>query len=75
MIEAQQLKKLDTRFEFYLLTNNEKETQRLNNKINSGKVQGINQVINLFSNSANDFLQNLITTKFIPFSNINIIKK
>ncbi|WP_017193223.1 hypothetical protein, partial [Italian clover phyllody phytoplasma] len=57
MAEAQQLKKLDTRFEFYLLTNNEPETQRLNHKIN----QGINQVINLFSNSANNFLQNLIT--------------
>ncbi|ABC65338.1 conserved hypothetical protein [Aster yellows witches'-broom phytoplasma AYWB] len=75
MVEGQQLKKLDTRFEFYLLTNNETETQRLNNKINQGKVQGINQVINLFSNSANNFLQNLITNKFIPFSNINIIKK
>ncbi|PEH36354.1 hypothetical protein [New Jersey aster yellows phytoplasma] len=75
MVEGQQLKKLDTRFEFYLLTNNETETQRLNNKINQGKVQGINQVINLFSNSANNFLQNLITAKFIPFSNINIIKK
>ncbi|PWV43953.1 MAG: hypothetical protein DF280_01640 ['Brassica napus' phytoplasma] len=75
MVEGQQLKKLDTRFEFYLLTNNETETQRLNNKINQGKVQGINQVINLFSNSANNFLQNLITFQFIPFSNINIIKK
>ncbi|GAK73674.1 MAG: hypothetical protein QS2022_3330 [Candidatus Phytoplasma asteris] len=75
MEEGQQLKKLDTRFEFYLLTNNETETQRLNKKINQGKVPGINQVINLFSNSANNFLQNLITTKFIPFSNINIIKK
>ncbi|WP_034172360.1 hypothetical protein, partial [Chrysanthemum yellows phytoplasma] len=75
MVEGQKLKKLDTRFEFYLLTNNEPETQRLNNKINQGKVQGINKVINLFSNAANNFLQNLITTKFIPFSNINIIKK
>ncbi|WP_034172249.1 hypothetical protein [Chrysanthemum yellows phytoplasma] len=75
MVEGQQLKKLDTRFEFYLLTNNETETQRLNKKINQGKVQGINQVINLFSNSANNFLQNLITFQFIPFSNINIIKK
>ncbi|MEZ0180203.1 hypothetical protein ['Camptotheca acuminata' phytoplasma] len=75
MVEGQQLKKLDTRFEFYLLTNNEPETQRLNHKINQGKVQGINQVINLFSNSANNFLQNLITRQFIPFSNINIIKK
>ncbi|QKX95254.1 hypothetical protein [Candidatus Phytoplasma asteris] len=74
MVEGQQLKKLDTRFEFYLLTNNGTETQRLNNKINQGKVQGINEVINLFSNSADKFLQNLITTKFIPFSNINIIK-
>ncbi|GAK74187.1 predicted membrane protein, partial ['Chrysanthemum coronarium' phytoplasma] len=36
MIEAQQLKKLDTRFEFYLLTNNTVETQRLNKKINQG---------------------------------------
>uniref|UniRef100_UPI00037DEEB1 hypothetical protein n=1 Tax=Poinsettia branch-inducing phytoplasma TaxID=138647 RepID=UPI00037DEEB1 len=75
MVEGQQLKKLDTRFEFYLLTNNETETQRINNKIKQGKIPGINQVINLFSNSANDFLQNLITIKFIPFSNINIIKK
>ncbi|QYC30712.1 hypothetical protein HGD80_02535 [Paulownia witches'-broom phytoplasma] len=75
MVEGQQLKKLDTRFEFYLLTNNEPETQRLNHKINQGKVQGINQVINLFSNSANNFLQNLITRQFIAFSNINIIKK
>ncbi|GLH60895.1 hypothetical protein [Paulownia witches'-broom phytoplasma] len=75
MVEGQQLKKLDTRFEFYLLTNKEPETQRLNNKINQGKVQGINQVINLFSNSANNFLQNLITRQFIAFSNINIIKK
>ncbi|WAN63350.1 hypothetical protein RS022_04450 [Candidatus Phytoplasma rubi] len=75
MVEGQQLKKLDTRFEFYLLTNNEPETQRLNHKINQGKVQGINQVINLFSDSANNFLQNLITRQFIPFSNINIIKK
>ncbi|GAK73864.1 MAG: hypothetical protein QS2022_5110 [Candidatus Phytoplasma asteris] len=75
MVEGQQLKKLDTRFEFYLLNNNETETQRLNNKINQGKVQGINKVINLFSNSANNFLQKLMTTKFIPFSNINIIKK
>ncbi|MCQ9618851.1 MAG: hypothetical protein NOI47_000433 [Candidatus Phytoplasma pruni] len=75
VVEGQQLKKLDTRFEFYLLTNNETETQRLNKKINQGKIPGINKVINLFSNSANNFLQNLITTKFIPFSNINIIKK
>ncbi|WP_373402814.1 hypothetical protein [Candidatus Phytoplasma solani] len=75
IVEAQQLKKLDTRFEFYLLTNHETETQRLNKKINQGKVQGINQVINLFSDSANKFLQNLLTLEFIPFPNINMIKK
>lgn len=40
--EAQQLKKLDTRFEFYLLTNDAIESQRLNKKIANGKVQGIN---------------------------------
>ncbi|MEC4559247.1 MAG: hypothetical protein U9532_03740 ['Conium maculatum' witches'-broom phytoplasma] len=75
IIEGQQLKKLDTRFEYYLLTNNEPETQRLNHKIKQGKVQGINQVINLFSPSANHFFQNLLTNEFIPFVNINIIKK
>jgi hypothetical protein len=75
MVEGQQLKKLDTRFEFYLLTNNGTESQRLNNKIDQGKVQGINQVINLFSISANFFLQSLLNKEFIPFSSINIIKK
>ncbi|WP_323847687.1 MAG: hypothetical protein Q2306_02320 [Phytoplasma sp.] len=75
MIEGQQLKKLDTRFEYYLLTNNEPEIQRLNHKIKQGKVQGINQVINLFASSANHFFQNLLTNEFIPFANINIIKK
>ncbi|MBS2126624.1 hypothetical protein J8J04_02935 ['Fragaria x ananassa' phyllody phytoplasma] len=75
MVEGQQIKKLDTRFEYYLLTNNETETQRLNHKIKQGKVQGINQVINLFANSANHFFQNLLTNEFIPFANINIIKK
>ncbi|QKX95748.1 hypothetical protein [Candidatus Phytoplasma asteris] len=74
IIEAQQIKKLDARFEFYLLTNNATETQRLNNKIINGKVQGINQIINLFSNKANQFLQNLLTNNFIPFSPINLIK-
>ncbi|MFT2804797.1 hypothetical protein ACMUE1_01905, partial [Candidatus Phytoplasma asteris] len=49
MVEGQQLKKLDTRFEYYLLINDATETQKLNNKITNGKVQGINQVINLFS--------------------------
>ncbi|MBS2126418.1 hypothetical protein J8J04_01805 ['Fragaria x ananassa' phyllody phytoplasma] len=74
MAEGQQLKKLDTRFEFYLLTNNETETQRLNDKIQQGKIQGINQIINVFSASANHFFQNLLTNKFIPFANINLIK-
>ncbi len=74
IIEAQQIKKLDARFEFYLLTNNATETQRLNNKIINGKVQGINQIINLFSNKTNQFLQNLLTNNFIPFSPINLIK-
>nr|AAK54674.1 unknown [Candidatus Phytoplasma luffae] len=55
IIEAQQLKKLDTRFEYYLLTNDEVETQKLNNKIKNGKVQSINKVINLFSDNANLF--------------------
>ncbi|MGZ3140077.1 hypothetical protein [Candidatus Phytoplasma solani] len=75
IVEAQQLKKLDTRFEFYLLTNNTIESQRLNNKIANGKVQGINQVINLFSNNANQFLQTLLTNQFISFSPITLIKK
>ncbi|CCP87997.1 conserved hypothetical protein, partial CDS, partial [Candidatus Phytoplasma solani] len=65
----------DTRFEFYLLTNNTIESQRLNNKIANGKVQGINQVINLFSNNANQFLQTLLTNQFISFSPITLIKK
>ncbi|AGL90559.1 Conserved Hypothetical Protein associated with tmk [Strawberry lethal yellows phytoplasma (CPA) str. NZSb11] len=75
IVEGQQIKKLDTRFGFYLLTNDESETQRLNNKIKNGKVQSINKVINLFSNSANLFLQNLLTNQFIPFSPIDLIKK
>ncbi|MEC4559028.1 MAG: hypothetical protein U9532_02580 ['Conium maculatum' witches'-broom phytoplasma] len=75
IIEGQQFKKLDTRFEFYLLTNDAIEAKRLNNKIIQGKVQGINQVINLFSPSANHFFQNLLTNEFIPFVNINMIKK
>ncbi|BAD04607.1 MAG: hypothetical protein QS2022_1060 [Candidatus Phytoplasma asteris] len=74
MVEGQQLKKLDTRFEYYLLTNDATETQRLNNKITNGKVQGINQVINLFSPEANLFFKNLIQKNFIPFNNINLIK-
>ena len=75
MVEAQQLKKLDTRFEFYLLTNNTVETQRLNKKIHQGKIPGINQVIDCFSPQANVFLQTLLTHQFLPFSDINMIKK
>ncbi|MDO8060080.1 hypothetical protein [Candidatus Phytoplasma citri] len=75
VVEAQQLKKLDTRFEFYLLTNNTVEAQRLNKKINQGKILGINQVINLFSPRANHFLHTLRINQFIPFPDINIIKK
>ncbi|WP_373402922.1 hypothetical protein [Candidatus Phytoplasma solani] len=74
MVEAQQLKKLDTRFEFYLLTNNIVETQRLNKKITQGKIPGINQVIDCFSPQANIFLQTLLTNQFLPFSDINMIK-
>ncbi|KND62801.1 hypothetical protein AlmWB_00080 [Candidatus Phytoplasma phoenicium] len=75
MVEAQQLKKLDTRFEFYLLTNNTMETQRLNHKIHQGKVSGINQVIDCFSPQANIFLKTLLIYQFIPFGDINMIKK
>ncbi|PQP79735.1 hypothetical protein C6B37_01385 [Candidatus Phytoplasma phoenicium] len=75
MVEAQQLKKLDTRFEFYLLTNNTVETQRLNKKITQGKIPGINKVIDCFSPQANIFLQTLLTNQFLPFSDINMIKK
>lgn len=74
VVEAQQVKKLDTRFEFYLLTNNLVESHRLNQKINHGKIAGINQVIDCFSSQANVFLQTLLTNHFIPFSDINIIK-
>ncbi|MDO8059354.1 hypothetical protein OC683_01860 ['Crotalaria aegyptiaca' phytoplasma] len=75
LIEGQQLKKLDTRFEFYLLTNNTVEAQRLNKKIHQGKTPGINRVIDCFSSQANIFLQILLTNQFIPFPDINIIKK
>ncbi|MEC4558632.1 MAG: hypothetical protein U9532_00345 ['Conium maculatum' witches'-broom phytoplasma] len=74
MVEGQQIKKLDTRFEYYLLTNNEPETQRLNHKIKQGKVQRINAVINLFSHSAQAFFQHLLTNTFVPFRDINLIK-
>ncbi|GFZ75543.1 hypothetical protein HPP_5010 [Hydrangea phyllody phytoplasma] len=74
IIEAQQLKKLDTRFEYYLLTNDAIESQRLNNKIKNGKVQGINQVIDCFSQKANIFLKTLFKRQFISFKDINLIK-
>ncbi|MFG6084710.1 MAG: hypothetical protein AB3F67_4220 [Candidatus Phytoplasma solani] len=74
MVEGQQLKKLDTRFEFYLLTNNTVEAQRLNKKIKQGKILGINQVIDCFLPQANIFLQTLLTNQFLPFSDINMIK-
>ncbi|XBQ83597.1 hypothetical protein PSOL_00810 [Candidatus Phytoplasma solani] len=74
MVEGQQLKKLDTRFEFYLLTNNTTETQRLNKKIHQGKIPGINQAIDCFSPQANIFLKTLLTHRFLPFSDINMIK-
>ncbi|WP_373403160.1 hypothetical protein [Candidatus Phytoplasma solani] len=74
IVEAQQLKKLDTRFEFYLLTNNTVEAQRLNKKIKQGKISGINQVIDCFLPQANIFLQTLLTNQFLPFSDINMIK-
>ncbi|MBP5835892.1 hypothetical protein [Candidatus Phytoplasma meliae] len=75
IIEAQQLKKLDTRFEFYLLTNDAIESERLNHKIKNGKVQHINQVINCFSEESNNFMKNLLKNNFIKFSPINLIKK
>jgi hypothetical protein len=74
IVEAQQLKKLDTRFEFYLLTNDAAESERLNQKIHNGKVQGINQVINLFAEEANHFVNKLLNKTFITFNNINLIK-
>lgn len=74
IVEGQQLKKLDTRFEFYLLTNNTTETQRLNKKIHQGKIPGINQVIDCFSPQANIFLKTLLNNQFLPFSDINMIK-
>ncbi|QYC30721.1 hypothetical protein HGD80_02615 [Paulownia witches'-broom phytoplasma] len=74
IIEAQQLKKLDTRFEYYLLTNDAVETQRLNNKIQNGKVQGINKVVDCFSQKANAFFETFSQRQFVPFSEINLIK-
>ncbi|WAN63280.1 hypothetical protein RS022_03520 [Candidatus Phytoplasma rubi] len=75
IVETQQLKKLDTRFEFYLLTNNTVETQKLNKKINQGKIPGINQVIDCFSPQGNIFLKTLLTHQLLTFSDINMIKK
>ncbi|WAN63027.1 hypothetical protein RS022_00120 [Candidatus Phytoplasma rubi] len=75
IIEAQQLKKLDTHFEFYLLNNNTVEAQRLNKKINQRKIPGINQVIDCFSPQTNIFLKTLLTNQFLPFRNIKMIKK
>ncbi|MBS2126610.1 hypothetical protein J8J04_02865 ['Fragaria x ananassa' phyllody phytoplasma] len=75
IVEAQQLKKLDTRFEFYLLTNDVIESARLNHKIKNGKVQHINQVINCFSEESNIFMKTLLKNQFISFSPINLIKK
>ncbi|CAM11638.1 Conserved hypothetical protein [Candidatus Phytoplasma australiense] len=75
IIEGQQLKKLDTRFEYYLLTNHTSETQRLNEKLKQGKVQSINKVINLFSPNSHSFFQNFSRRQFITFPNINLIKK
>ncbi|MGL9687683.1 MAG: hypothetical protein ACQBVK_02750 [Candidatus Phytoplasma sp. TWB_XP] len=74
VIEAQQLKKLDTRFEYYLLTNNVTEFQRLNNKIKNGKVQGINKVIDCFSQKANAFFEDFFQRQFISFTDINLVK-
>ncbi|MGL9687437.1 MAG: hypothetical protein ACQBVK_01400 [Candidatus Phytoplasma sp. TWB_XP] len=74
IIEAQQLKKLDTRFEYYLLTNNAVESQRLNNKIQNGKVQGINKVIDCFSQKANTFFKTFFQRQFVSFPEINLIK-
>ncbi|MDV3201449.1 MAG: hypothetical protein Q8872_01055 [Candidatus Phytoplasma australasiaticum] len=75
VIEGQQLKKLDSRFRFYLLTNDGLETVRLNQKITQGKVSGIDAVINCFSPQADVFIQNLLTEQFTIFTNINLIKK
>ncbi|WP_334347470.1 hypothetical protein [Candidatus Phytoplasma prunorum] len=74
ILEAQQLKKLDTRFEFYLLTNNTTEAQRLQHKISTGKVPMINQVVNLFDPSADIFFKQLNQRHFVMFNDINIIK-
>ncbi|MBY7576757.1 hypothetical protein K6L59_00910, partial [Candidatus Phytoplasma sp. Tabriz.2] len=70
----QQLKKLDTRFEYYLLTNDAIESQRLNNKIKNGKVRGIDQVIDCFSQKANTFLKTFSQRQFVSFPEINLIK-
>ncbi|WAN63673.1 hypothetical protein RS022_08850 [Candidatus Phytoplasma rubi] len=51
------------------------EAQRLNKKINQGKIPGINQVIDCFSPQANIFLKTLLTNQFLPFRDINMIKK
>ncbi|MDV3182587.1 MAG: hypothetical protein Q8869_01800, partial [Candidatus Phytoplasma australasiaticum] len=75
VIEGQQLKKLDSRFRFYLLTNDLQETKKLNQKITQGKVPGIDAVINCFSPQADVFIQNLLTQQFTIFTDINLIKK
>ncbi|MDO8030277.1 hypothetical protein OC709_02025 ['Planchonia careya' phytoplasma] len=75
MIEGQQLKKLDSRFRYYLLTNDTKEAERLNQKITQGKVPGIDEVINCFSPQTDLFIQNLLTQQFTIFTDINLIKK
>ncbi|WEX20445.1 MAG: hypothetical protein TB2022_3640 [Candidatus Phytoplasma citri] len=75
VIEGQQLKKLDSRFRFYLLTNDLKETERLNQKITQGKVPGIDAVINCFSPQAYLFIKNLSLHQFTSFTDINLIKK
>ncbi|MGL9687688.1 MAG: hypothetical protein ACQBVK_02780, partial [Candidatus Phytoplasma sp. TWB_XP] len=64
----------DTRFEYYLLTNDAIESQRLNNKIKNGKVRGIDQVIDCFSQKANIFLKTFFQRQFVSFPEINLIK-
>ncbi|MDV3196258.1 MAG: hypothetical protein Q8885_01880 [Candidatus Phytoplasma stylosanthis] len=75
VLEGQQLKKLDSRFRYYLLTNDTKEVERLNQKIKQGKVQGIDEVINCFQPQSDLFIQQLLTQQFTLFTDINLIKK
>ncbi|GAK73840.1 MAG: hypothetical protein QS2022_5650 [Candidatus Phytoplasma asteris] len=58
-----------------MLTNDAIESQRLNNKIKNGKIQGINQVIDCFSQKANIFLKTLSQRQFVSFPEINLVKK